>query len=319
MDPMRGAILWAAGNRTLREHLPNLGFVRATVRRFMPGESMDDALGAADALADEGFPTTFTYLGENVTTLGEADLVTDHYVQLLDRIAEGGRDTEISLKLTHLGLELAPEHAYRNLERLARHAAEKGNRVWIDMESTAFVQQTVDQYARLAADHRNTGICLQSYLKRTWDDVRRLLPLDPSIRLVKGAYREPPELAFQHHDVIDEAFLRIAAAIAERNGHGRLALATHDTDLLARIGAAGVAEDAFEVQMLYGIRVDQQRRLLDAGYRVRVLISYGDYWYPWFMRRMAEKPSNVWLAVRNLVARHPSSNDGPEEPGTRRG
>ncbi len=306
MDPMRGALLWAAGNPTLRQHLPNLGFVRATVRRFMPGESMDDALGAAGLLADDGIPTTFTYLGENVTSLAEADAVTDHYVQLLDRIAEGGRDTEVSIKPTHLGLELAPEHAFRNLERLAEHAAVKGNRIWIDMESTAFVQHTVDQYARLAADHGNTGICLQAYLKRTWDDVIRLLPLDPSIRLVKGAYREPPGLAFQHHDVIDEAFLRISATIAEREGHGRLALATHDTDLLTRIEDAGVPKDAFEVQMLYGIRVDQQYRLHDAGYRVRVLISYGDYWYPWFMRRMAEKPSNVWLAARNLVARHPS-------------
>jgi proline dehydrogenase len=163
----------------------------------------------------------------------------------------------------------------------------------------------VDQYARLAADHGNTGICLQAYLKRTWDDVQRLLPLDPSIRLVKGAYREPPDLVFRQPAVIDEAFLRLAAAIAARGGHGRLALATHDTDLLRRIEGAGVAKDAFEVQMLYGIRADQQYRLHDAGYRVRVLISYGDYWYPWFMRRMAEKPSNVWLAVRNLVARKP--------------
>jgi proline dehydrogenase len=308
MDPMRGAILWAAGNATLREHLPNFGFVRATVRRFMPGETMDDALGAAGALADDGIPTTFTYLGENVTSLAEADLVTDHYVQLLDRIAEVGHDAEISIKLTHLGLELAPEHAYRNLERLAEHAAVKGNRVWIDMESTAFVQATVDQYARLAADHGNTGICLQAYLKRTWDDVQRLLPLDPSIRLVKGAYREPPELAFQQHDVIDEAFLRLASAIAARNGHGRLALATHDVRLLERIEAADVPKEAFEIQMLYGIRVDHQRRLHDAGYRVRVLISYGDYWYPWFMRRMAEKPSNVFLALRNVAARDPSKD-----------
>jgi proline dehydrogenase len=308
MDPMRGAILWAAGNGTLREHLPNFGFVRATVRRFMPGETMDDALGAAGTLADDGIPTTFTYLGENVTSLAEADLVTDHYVQLLDRIAEGGRDTEISVKPTHLGLELAPEHAYRNLERLAEHAAVNGNRVWIDMESTAFVEATVEQYARLGGDHGNTGICLQAYLKRTWDDVQRLLPLDPSIRLVKGAYREPPELAFQQHDVIDEAFLRLASAIAARNGHGRLALATHDVRLLERIEDAGVAKDAFEIQMLYGIRVEEQRRLHDAGYRVRVLISYGDYWYPWFMRRMAEKPSNVFLALRNVASRDPSKD-----------
>jgi proline dehydrogenase len=267
---------------------------------------MEEALAAAGSLMDDGIPTTFTYLGENVTTLAEADEVADHYVQLLDRIAEGGRDTEVSVKLTHLGLELAPEHAYRNLERLAEHAAVKRNRIWIDMESTDFVQATVDQYARLAADHGNTGICLQAYLKRTYDDVQRLLPLDPSIRLVKGAYREPRELAFQRDDVIDEAYLRLAAAIARRGGHGRLALATHDTDLLDRIEAAGVARDAFEIQMLYGIRVDQQYRRHDAGYTVRVLISYGDYWYPWFMRRMAEKPSNVWLAIRNLAARGPA-------------
>jgi proline dehydrogenase len=307
MDPMRGALLWAAGNPTLGEHLPNLGFVRATVRRFMPGESMDDALGAAGTLAEDGIPTTFTYLGENVRTLAEADAVTDHYVQLLDRIADGGRDTEISVKLTHLGLELGPDHAYRNLERLAEHAAVKRNRVWIDMESTAVVDQTVEQYARLAADHGNTGICLQAYLKRTWGDVQRLLPLDPSIRLVKGAYREPPELVFGRHELIDEAFLRLAAAIAARDGHGRLALATHDTGLLARIEAAGVPKDAYEIQMLYGIRADEQRRLHDAGYRVRVLISYGDHWYPWFMRRMAEKPSNVLLALRNLLSRPPAA------------
>jgi proline dehydrogenase len=306
MDPLRGSLLWASDNRLLRRHLPNFRFVRATVARFMPGEEIDDALGAAGRLAEDGIPTTFTYLGENVTSLAEADLVADHYVQLLDRIAANGRDVEISVKPTHLGLELAPEHGYRNLERLAEHAAVKGNRVWIDMEGTAFVDPTVDQYARLAAEHGNTGICLQAYLKRTWDDVQRLLPLDPSIRLVKGAYREPRELAFQDRAVIEEAYLRLAAAIARRRGHGRLALATHDTDLLARIEAAGVPKDAYEVQMLYGIRVDEQYRLSDRGHRVRVLISYGDHWYPWFMRRMAEKPSNVWLAMRNLIARAPS-------------
>jgi proline dehydrogenase len=311
---MREALLWASQNTTLRTHLPRYRFVRGTVARFMPGEAVDDAIEAAQRLARDGIPSTFTYLGENVEDMAEADAVVDHYLRLLDRIAELGLDSEISVKPTHLGLDLDRERTSSNLRILADRARAFDNWLWIDMESTNYVQGTVDLYAELAETAPNTGVCLQAYLRRTWDDVQRLVPLGASIRLVKGAYREPEELAFQDRRLIDESYLRLALGILERGGGNRLALATHDTELVDRIERAAGAEigrDGFEVQMLYGIRVSEQYRLSREGYRVRTLIAYGPYWYPWFMRRLAERPANVWFAARNLLARSPSADAPP--------
>jgi proline dehydrogenase len=307
MSVLRSAILWAADNRWLREHLPRYRFVRRSVARFMPGERLEDALRAAAELASAGLPTTLTALGENVTIEEEAERVARHYLEAYDAISERGLDTEISVKPTHLGLDVDRRLAAKNLARLADHSAERGNWLWLDMEASAYVEPTVELYRELRSAYPNTGICLQAYLRRTAGDVESLLPLDPSVRLEKGAYREPAHLIVGGRGLIDESFRVLALRLLEGRGrHGRVVLGTHDVDLILRAeadaGARRMGRGAFEIAMLFGIRANEQRRLAAEGNRVRTLIAYGTYWYPWFMRRIAEKPvENTLLALRNLV------------------
>jgi proline dehydrogenase len=305
MGLARNAILWAAENRWLREHLPRYRFVRRSVARFMPGETLDEALAAARRLGERGLPTMFTALGENVTDLSEARRVTEHYLEVFDRIAEGGLDTEVSVKPSHLGLDLDHQSTLANLEELAARAAERNNWLWLDMESAPYVDGTLDLYRKLRAGHPTVGVCLQAYLKRTATDLDDLMPLDPTIRLVKGAYREPDEIVFRSRGAIDEAYRRLALLILTRKGPlGRLALGTHDIDLVRTIEADMGGREGFEAHMLYGIRQNELIRMAGDGYTARSLIAYGTYWYPWFMRRIAENPTrNVLLALRNLVGR----------------
>jgi proline dehydrogenase len=302
VDPLRSGLLWASENAVLREHLPNFRFVRATVDRFMPGEGAEDALAAAQRLMEaDGIPATFTRLGENVRELSQAADAAGDYLRTLDRIAELGLDAEISVKLTQLGFDLDPNVTATHVQRLVDRSAELGRTCWIDMESTHYVAGTVDLYEKELARSPSVGLCLQAYLRRTYDDVQRLLPARPSIRLVKGAYREPKDVAFQSKPAIDESYFRLANHLVS-GGARRVTLGSHDTDLIARIEAALGGHDGFEIAMLYGIRSDEQRRLRAEGYDVRTLISYGPSWYPWFMRRIAEKPvENTLLALRNLV------------------
>jgi proline dehydrogenase len=305
MGLARNAVLWAADNRWLREHLPRYRFVRAGVRRFMPGETTDEAIAAAKRLGEQGLPTMFTLLGENVTNLGAARRVVEDYRATYDRIVSEGLDTEISVKPSHLGLDLDRDAAMANLDELATTAAEHDNWLWLDMESAPYVDPTLDLYRKLRAGHPNVGIALQAYLKRTADDVDSLMPLDPTIRLVKGAYREPREIVFGSREAIDEAYRRLALLILARKGPvGRLALGTHDLDLVRQIRSDANGREGFEVHMLFGIRSVDQARMGADGYRVRTLISYGTHWYPWYMRRIAERPiENTLLALRNLVSR----------------
>ena len=300
MDPLRGTLLWASGNAVLREHLPRFRAVRRTVERFMPGETADDGLSAAERLAADGLPATFTVLGENVDDMSQATAAAGEYLRLLDRIDALGLDAEVSVKLTQLGFDREPDATMVHMERLADRSAEMGRTVWIDMESSEYVDGTIELYAALLARSPNTGLCLQAYLHRTWDDVQKLAPLGPTVRLVKGAYREPKDVAFQDKRVIDESYFRLATHLT--TSARRLALGTHDTNLVARIEAnVPGGRKAFEVAMLYGIRSDEQRRLARDGFSVRTLIAYGPYWYPWFMRRIAEKPvANTLLALRNV-------------------
>jgi proline dehydrogenase len=307
MNPARDALLWAAQNRWFGDHLPRYGFVRATVRRFMPGERIEDALDAGARLGADGIPVTFTYLGENVQTSADADAAAEHYVRLLDLIEQRELDAEVSVKPTHLGLELGPGETFERLRALAERSASLRRHLFLDMESSPYVAPTLQLYRRLHQAAPNTGVCIQAYLRRTRADVDDLAARGASIRLVKGAYREPDEVAIQDRRGIDRAFADLAVRFLEGAGGGRLALATHDVALLEEIerraAAAGFGRDAYEIQMLYGIRAGDQRRLAAEGYRIRVLISYGTHWYPWFMRRLAEHPANVWLALRNLFSR----------------
>ena len=304
---MRRILLWAARNEWLRAHVPRLPGMRRAVRRFMPGETMAEALTAAETLEAQDIPALYTRLGENLTQMAQADAVAAHYHALIEEIARRGLAGQISPKLTQLGLDLDPEATYRNCESLARHAAETGSRFWIDMEDSSYVDRTLDLYVRLLGAQPGVGVCLQAYLHRTPADVERLRPLVPAIRLVKGAYDEPAERALRDKRDVDAAYRALSLAMLPDAAAGRLSLGlgTHDVELvedIARAGAdAGHGRDAFEVQMLYGIRADQQRRLRADGYRVRVLIAYGEYWYPWYVRRLAERPANVWFALRQIL------------------
>ncbi len=314
---MRRILLWLARNRWLKERLPRFWFLRRAVRRFMPGETMDDALAAATTLVADGIVSEYTRLGENLASLDEADAVAEHYADLLDRIDAASLDGEISVKLSQLGLDLGAEAAYRHCERLAAKAESAGHFFWIDMEDSSYVDATLALYGRLRAEHPLAGVCLQACLRRTAADVERLLPLGPAIRLVKGAYDEPASVAFRSRREVDANYaavavtlLRAGASAGSGAGSGvegrvRLGLGTHDVVLIEQIAAhaaaAGIGRDAFEVQMLYGIRASEQRRLAREGYRVRTLIAYGESWYPWYMRRLAERPANVLFALRQLL------------------
>ena len=277
MNPARDAILLAARNRWLATHLPRYRFVRAMVARFMPGETMEDALEAAERLAAEGIPATFTYLGENVQNAADADAVAEHYLGLLDLIEERGFDIEVSVKPTHLGLDLDPEQTFLRLRRLAERSAGLGKHLFLDMESVPYVDPTLAIYRRLREEFENVGVCIQAYLHRTPQDVADLLAAGASVRLVKGAYREPRDLVIRDRRKIRGTFEKLALEFLRWSGGGRLALASHDIPLLTEIerraAAAGFGRDAVEIQMLYGIRVADQRRLAGEGFRVRVLIE----------------------------------------------
>ena len=304
---MRRVLLWAARNRWLKENLPRFRFMRRAVRRFMPGETIEDALAAALPLQSAGIGTLYTRLGENLENLAEADEVATHYLESIDKIVAAGITGEVSVKPTQLGLDLDPDICLRHLERIAEHAAAAGSYLWIDMEGSAYVDATISLYERLRATQPRTGICLQAYLRRTAADMERLRPLDPAIRLVKGAYDEKASIAFRDRHSVDASFVGLAVRFL-LDGRGRpirLGLGTHDVALIeqiaAQVGAAGIGLDGFEVEMLYGIRTNEQFRLARAGYRVQTLISYGDYWYPWYMRRLAERPANVRFVLRQML------------------
>lgn len=306
MGVMRSALLWASQSPGLRRRLPRYSFVRKAVRRFMPGEDLESALRAAEELRAAGIMSTFTRLGENVTTAEEANAVRDHYLVVADQVQRRGLDTHISTKLTQLGLDIDPDLAYRGMRSITEKAARLGNFTWIDMEQSSYVDVTLEIFRRIHAELPNIGICLQSYLRRTPKDLEALISAGASVRMVKGAYREPPEVAFPARPEVDEAFFRLCAEYLRRvePGRGTLQYGTHDLRLIQRIAAeaerGGLKRTAPEFTMLYGIQPNEQRRLASEGYRMRVLVAYGDYWFPWYMRRLAERPANVWFVLRNL-------------------
>jgi len=311
MGLARTLFLWASQSRWLREQLPRRRFARAAVARFLPGEDLDAALGAAARLRAQGIASVLTRLGENVTDAAEAEAVAAHYVAALDRVAALGLDAHLSVKLTQLGLDLGVETAWRNLERVAGVAAERGSMVWLDMEQSRYTDATLELYRRARARWACTGVCLQANLRRTPADLEALLPLGPAIRLVKGAYLEPRSRAYATRRAVDAAYLRLADRLLEARAQGdgavRIGFGTHDRRLHRRIAERaaerGVPRDGYEIQMLYGILPETQRRLAAAGHRVRVLISYGDAWFAWYMRRLAERPANIFFVLRSLAAR----------------
>src|ERR1700676_2651571 len=264
MSLMRSLLLAASQNRWLRDHATHYSFVRGTVSRFMPGETLDDAIGAAEALRSKKIGTVFTHLGENIKDRAEAQQVAEHYLEVLERIRDRGLQAEISVKLTQLGLDLSPELCFEHLGAIIE-CAQKDSIVWVDMEASNYVDATLELYRRALAKHPNVGICLQAYLHRTKDDLGKLLPLRPSIRLVKGAYNEPPEIAFPEKSRADENYFLLAKGmlLAKKAAPKiRAAFGTHDMVLLRRISdfaaASGLPKADVEVQMLYGIQGGEQ-------------------------------------------------------------
>ncbi len=262
---------------------------------------------AALPLEAAGIGTMYTRLGENLENLAAADEVATHYIEAMDKIVAAGITGELSVKPTQLGLDHDADVCLAHLVRIAEHAAAAGSYLWIDMEGSAYVDATIELYEKLRATQPRTGICLQAYLRRTAADFERLRPLDPAIRLVKGAYDEKESIAYRSRSSVDASYVGLAVRflLDGRDRPIRLGLGTHDVGLIEQIaeqvGAAGIARDRFEVEMLYGIRTDQQFRLARAGYRVQALIAYGEHWYPWYMRRLAERPANVWFALRQML------------------
>lgn len=308
MSLLRSAILKASESAWLRERAPRYGFIRRSVERFMPGEHVDDALAVAKKLANEGLDTLLTHLGENVASREEAEGVTQHYLGVLDRIRSEGVPSEVSVKLTQLGLDIDKEFCFQNLTALIERSP-SDKTLWIDMEQSSYVDATLDLYSRARKTHRNTGICVQAYLRRTKKDVESLIAMGASVRLVKGAYKEPPEIAFPKKADVDENYFALAQTLlgAEARKAGvRAEIATHDRALIARLirwaDAEGIAKKQTEFAMLYGIQRAEQLRLAREGYRCCVLVSYGSFWFPWFMRRLAERPANLMFLLRNIFS-----------------
>jgi proline dehydrogenase len=302
---MRQGILVAAGNREIQRVVGRVG-MRVGAARFVAGENLDQAVGALRALNERGLRTNTTLLGEGIKDPAEATAVAATYEEILQRIADEGLQTNVALKLTHLGLALDEELAYQNVARVVARAAALANFVRIDMEESAWVDATLRIHRRLReAGHDNVGTVLQSYLYRTETDLDALLPLRPNLRLVKGAYLEPAELAYPHKQDVDAAYVRLLERMLREAAF--TAIATHDERLIEHAIAfarrEGIPDDRFEFQMLYGVRPQLQLTLVRRGFRVLVATPFGPEWYPYLMRRLAERPANLAFFAKNLVRR----------------
>jgi proline dehydrogenase len=307
VNPLRKSLLWASSRPWLRDRAVRTDFVRRSVRKFMPGETAADALAAAGALQPAGIAGILTHLGENLTSLDEATGVRDHYLGVLDDIQASGLDAQISVKPTQLGHDQDPEVCYQHCMALIERCEQTGTFFWIDMESSGYVDGTLALYRRLRARSERVGLAIQSYLRRSDGDIDELVELGAAIRLVKGAYLEPPDVAFPKKSEVDDNFYRLACRMLSTEARNRgtlLHIATHDPVLVERmetfIAQNGVPSSAYEFAMLYGIQRGLQQRLASSGKRLRVLISYGEYWFPWYMRRLAERPANVMFVLKNM-------------------
>ena len=310
MSVMRKSLLALSTNAWLRDRATKAAFVRRAVRQFMPGETIDEALGAAAEQQRAGINTILTRLGENITRIEEAEEVTQHYFEVLDKVAAAGLDAQVSVKPTQLGLDQDPAVCRHNLERILERTEQRHNFLWIDMESSPYVDPTLDLFRHGRSKSARIGIAVQAYLFRTMKDVESLIPLGCAVRVVKGAYLEPPDVAYPKKSDVDENFFKLCIRLLQPDAIASgclLHIATHDMALVERLRAwirnNNVPASAYEFAMLYGIQRGQQQRLASEKQRLRVLISYGEYWFPWYMRRLAERPANVWFVVRSSVAR----------------
>ena len=302
MSALRSLILAAADSPRLQRLGQKYGF-RLGAARFVAGETLDDALPILHRLNDSGLRTNTTLLGEGVRNETETRSVVAAYREVLDRIHAEGLRTNVALKLTHLGLSIDEELARRNVDELVEHAAQRDNFVRIDMEESRHVDATLRIYRRLREDgHGNVGVVLQAYLFRSEDDLAALLPLAPNLRIVKGAYLEPPDIAYPRKRDVDDAYVRLMET--SLGGEGFTAVATHDETLIEHAisfaDERGIPRERFQFQMLYGVRPRLQLDLVRRGFDVLVATPYGPEWYRYLMRRLAERPANLLFLLRNL-------------------
>jgi proline dehydrogenase len=301
----RSALIYLSRQEWLKEFASRFGLFKKLTTRFIAGENIDEAVAAIRDLNAHGCTASFDHLNESVGTIAETESEVREYLDVLARIDETGIDSNVSIKLSQFGLVIDPELAYRNARRIVADAAGRGNFVRVDMEGSNVTQATIDLFKRLRGEFglNDVGIVLQSYLFRTADDARELLKVPARIRLCKGAYNEPPEVAYPAKKDVDDNYVRVMQLLlASGVYHG---IATHDPKMIeATIQFAqreGIGKEAFEFQMLYGIRRDLQDQLARDGYRMRVYVPYGKHWYPYFMRRLAERPANIWFVLRNML------------------
>ena len=307
MSGLRDALLALSTNAPVRRFVGNFPPARLVSRRFVAGETLDDAIGVIRGLNAQQLRVTLDVLGESVTSAAAAHAARDEYLRALDALAANRVRAHVSVKLTQLGLDVNPELCLDNLRQIIGRAQAGGTFTRIDMEDSTHTQATLNCFKTLRAEFDNVGLVIQSYLYRSEADMQALHALSTNVRLCKGAYKEPPELAFPAKRDVDANYIRLAQAYLEPNGNGNgafLALATHDEKIInwAKGYLAGQRSrgDRCEFQMLYGIRPRLQRQLAAEGYPVRVYVPYGTHWYPYFMRRLAERPANIWFFISNF-------------------
>ncbi len=296
-----------AGSKSLEGMASRIGMARPTsfARRFIAGETAEEAIEAARAIQARGLMLTLDQLGESITTLAEAETATTIYLALIEKIRAAGIDRNISLKPTQLGLDIDQAVCVDHITRILDVATQHDFFVRIDMENTPYIQKTLDMFASVwSQGYRNAGVVLQSAVFRSEDDARAVSKLGARVRLVKGAYKEPAALAHQAKADVDQAFVRIMKVLLEEGTYP--AIATHDPAMIAATKAfaagQGIPKDAYEFQMLYGIRRDLQSQLIAEGYRMRIYVPFGKQWFPYFMRRLGERPANVGFVLRGILS-----------------
>jgi proline dehydrogenase len=301
----RNALLWLSQQEGLKDLATRIGFFKRLTTRFVAGDTIDEVIPFIQQLNAENCTASFDHLNEAVGSSDEAEREVAEYLNILTKIDEQRIRSNVSIKLTQFGLGLDPELAYKNARRVVEEAHRRGNFVRVDMEDSSVTQVTIDIFKRLRSefDLNTVGIVLQSYLYRTYEDAQALVKLPARIRLCKGAYNEPPEVAFPDKKDVDANYIKVMQLLLGSGFyHG---IATHDPKMIeATIDFAtreGIGKEKFEFQMLYGIRRDLQRQLARDGFNVRIYVPYGKHWYPYFMRRLAERPANVWFVMKNLA------------------
>ena len=305
MKPIRSTLLWASQSKRMEKLVRSSRAMRPLVSRFMPGETLEEAMVAVRRLRSEGTPVIMTYLGENVDSDSDAEETVAEYERLFAALRKDAPDAHVSIKLTQFGWDVDKKRALERVRRMVQIAQTNSMTLAVDIESSPYVESTIGAYEQLARDANNVALCLQAYLHRTPADVERLMAVRPYIRLVKGAYREGDAVAIQSRAEIDARYRSLANTLLKAGKQGaRVVFGTHDLKLIAQVRSdareLGIPESAFEIQMLYGIQDLGRRTLAGEGLKTRVLISYGKAWYPWFMRRLAEKPRNLMFVARNL-------------------